>query len=90
MESEQNFSLDAANNDDTDDRETRHYETGSIDGSGNETSGIQSGDIEPYSKSVSNSKVAEDGEKEIVVPDNYMKRIYIGRRWMKWRHSIQK
>ena len=36
MESEQNFSLDAANNDDTDDHETRHNETGSIDGSGNE------------------------------------------------------
>ena len=36
MESEQIFSFDAANNDDTDDHETRHNETGSIDGSGNE------------------------------------------------------
>ena len=67
IESEQNFCLDTAINDDADDNETNVSETG-----GYEMGGIQAGDIETILESVSNSNVAEDGEEEIVVPDNYM------------------
>ena len=72
MESEQNFCLDTATNDDADDHETHGSETGGIEGGDNETGGIQAGDIEIEAESVTNSNVAEDDEEEIVVPDNYM------------------